>query len=316
MPRPVRKKVNTTAPTAVPLSKVLSAVPTHISSPRSQATVSSDDSDGLVFHVRNRPNSSGIPREDHFMRGALDGEPTGARQRPIRGAERAALSKIVRQADQERALAALKKRKEEADARAKQAEGTSAVARQHEVQVPSSPRPAERQRERRSLLRSSSAAGNQRLPQAMAIPAPATVQKEKTARVPARAQATPTSVLSLAKFKRRPRESSILRIGPDEDSLSLSLGGDFDGNRETSGRVHSAQCSQHTNAAQGATSSYPQRNPNLVAPQQVRKRPSEAQDHASRSSRCPLSVTDLRSAHRSRRPAASGPPTTRRRVRS
>ena len=65
---------------------------------------------------------------------------------------------------------------------------------------------------------------------ARAQPVPTTAKKPRPPLAANwKAQATPSSVLSLAKFKRRPRENSILRIGPEDESLSLtSLGGGSD----------------------------------------------------------------------------------------
>ena len=221
MPRPPRNKFNPLPTTAPPATgKTLSAIPTHVSSPRSTHTLStSDDSDGLVTKNKTGANRRGIPRKDAFMGGALLEKPTEPRQRPLHGAERATLTKIARQADYEEKIAALKKRKEEAEARARA---------QPEILVPTSQEPPAPQPIHRESSRSPAKETQKKGRTAQA--APSTVEKPKqTAGAHRRAQATPSSVLSLAKFKRRPRESSILRIGPEDESLSLtSLGGGSD----------------------------------------------------------------------------------------
>ena len=231
MPRPPRNKFNalpTTAPAAA--GKALSAVPARVSSPRSTHTLStSDDSDGLVTKNSTGANRRGIPRKDVFMGGALLEKPAEPRPRPLHAAERATLAMIARQADYEEKIAALKKRKEEAEAHARE---------QPKVLVPTSQEPPVSQRSNTAASRSPATETRTRSRAAQA--APSTVEKPKQAAgAHRRAQATPSSVLSLAKFKRRPRESSILRLAPEDESLSLtSLGG---GSEDTFGDLENVK---------------------------------------------------------------------------
>ena len=86
------------------------------SSPRSSRnTTNSDDSDGLVKRNESGLNRRGIAKMDVRMSGALAPEDVaGARLRPPTGRQRAALSKIAREADHSRAIEALKRRRDEA----------------------------------------------------------------------------------------------------------------------------------------------------------------------------------------------------------
>ena len=215
-----RLKVNKfTAPSSVTTATApatLSSVPPHVSSPRSSVVAStSDDSDGIIHKSRSGRNLHGIPRQDVFMSGALEGQRPARGTRPRRGVRAAP----TRQPEYEDKIAALKRRKEEAEAR----------ARKEEVQVPASQPQKAAPAALAQMKDTSPAVGVS--PRAVHVkPAPTTVEKPKVGLATgARAQPTPSSVLSLAKFKRRPRENSILRIGPEDESLSLtSLGGDFE----------------------------------------------------------------------------------------
>ncbi|MCJ1252968.1 hypothetical protein MMC24_000774 [Lignoscripta atroalba] len=192
MPRPKRTKI---APSA-PITRVASAIPKNLSSPQSsvRAATNSDDSEGLVKRNRTGVNRRGVARQDARMSGALAPEDTeGARLRPPTGRQRAALSKVARDADHTRAIEALKRRRDEALAK------TTENEKGEEVLIPSSmPNMAENPKtneEEATEVR--------------------TVERVRPASI-SKAHTTPAmdaSVLAIANFKRRPRQPSILQLG-------------------------------------------------------------------------------------------------------
>ena len=197
MPRPKRTKLAPSSPTARILS-LNTSIANTLSSPQTSNhdAENSDDSLGLVKVNKSGLNRRGIARKDVRMSGALaieDG--AGTALKPISGRQRAALSKIVRDAESSKAIVALKKRKEEADARKKEQHNT----------IPSS-------------MPEVDAVGPRGDPELEPVAFVGTVERVKPVVFP-RLQTTPTvesSMLALANFKRRPRQPSILQIGRDE----------------------------------------------------------------------------------------------------
>ncbi|KAI4158232.1 MAG: hypothetical protein LQ342_007643 [Letrouitia transgressa] len=118
MGRPKRTKVATSdAPSRVSQPAVSSIVSQHASTsspPSSGAlTKESDDSERSVVKDRTGANRRGVPRQDALMSGALGSEDVGEKPlKPLRGRKRAALSRIARQADHDKAIEALKARRD------------------------------------------------------------------------------------------------------------------------------------------------------------------------------------------------------------
>ncbi|KAA6411276.1 MAG: hypothetical protein FRX48_04556 [Lasallia pustulata] len=208
MPRPKRSKVAPSSPTA----RVLKPVATSIlenPSPRSSArTNGSDDSDGLVTRKSTTISMHGLAKQEYTMSGALDPrELRDERARPPTARQRAALSKIAREADHSRAIEALKKRREAALA----AQGGD------QIQVPSSQptkptegaRPPTRARDRPAMT------------SAQALPSELGSQEQNT-------PAMESSMLAIAKFKRRPRQPSILQLVQQQDNHAKEQGDDED----------------------------------------------------------------------------------------
>ena len=207
MPRPKRTKVAPSAPTAVSTASMRFNSAVRDSASPGRTTTNSDDSEGIVKTIRKGAKSDGA---DVQMSGALapDDVKGSTRFKPPSGRQRAALSRIAREADHARAIEALKKRREEAMAKegAHQANG--------QVLVPSSVPAAEKAA---TQTRSGEADGETETRTVERIrPVPTSYRK---------LQATPgveSSILALANFKRRPRQPSILHIGRQDTTLSES----------------------------------------------------------------------------------------------
>lgn len=140
MPRP-KSKTSASSKLNVKNPRVTQSTSAH--SPRPQlemvttapdrVTSASDDSEGLVKTERSRVSQKRAVNPTVTMSGALAREETGGGlAKPITGRKRAALFKITRNADHERAIEALKARRDAALAAEKQTEV------QVQVQVPSS----------------------------------------------------------------------------------------------------------------------------------------------------------------------------------
>ncbi|KAL9613630.1 MAG: hypothetical protein Q9167_001858 [Letrouitia subvulpina] len=118
MGRPKRTKAATSeAPTRVTQPAVSSTASRHAStsSPVSSEalTKESDDSERLVVKDKTGINRRGVPRQEALMSGALGPEDVGEKPlKPLRGRKRAALSRIARQADHDKAIEALKARRD------------------------------------------------------------------------------------------------------------------------------------------------------------------------------------------------------------
>ncbi|MCJ1237333.1 hypothetical protein MMC14_005318 [Varicellaria rhodocarpa] len=225
MPRPKRTKLALSAP--APTTRVQTLNTTIIantpSSPQSSArdATNSDDSEGLVKVNKSGVNRRGIAKKNARMSGALAVEDGGGtRLKPLTGRQRAAVSKIARDADHAKAIEGLKKRKEEAEAKLKNQQAIiparmpEADARQNEQQpiVPSS-------------MPEIDAAGSKSDMESKQIAHVGTVERAWPVPI-LKAPATPiadTSILALANFKRRPRQPSILQIGRDEPAEETDI---------------------------------------------------------------------------------------------
>lgn len=208
MPRPKRSKFAPSAPTALVL-KAAATSTQETPSPRSSArTNGSDDSDGLVMRKSATFATGGLERQEYMMSGALDPKEFGdGRPRPPTGRLRAALSKIAREADHARAIEALKKRRDAALA----AQGGGQVL----VLSSQSTMPTE---DARPPIR-----GKDTPPMTSALKMPSGLGPQE--------QATPameSSVLAIAKFKRRPRQPSILQLVQQQDTRAQERDDDDD----------------------------------------------------------------------------------------
>lgn len=192
MPRPKRSKIAPSAPTAHVL-KAAATSTQETPSPRSSArTNGSDDSDGLVMRKSATFATGGLERQEYMMSGALDPKEFGdGRPRPPTGRLRAALSKIAREADHARAIEALKKRRD------------AALAAQGGDQIPVlSPQSTMPTKEARPPTRGKDTPA---MITALILPSGLGPQEQGT-------PAMESSVLAITKFKRRPRQPSILQL--------------------------------------------------------------------------------------------------------
>ena len=198
MPRPKRSKVTPSMPTqCIPTSTTITNS-RALSSPQSSLrdTTNSDDSEGLVKRNKTGLNRNGVARKDVFMSGALGLEDVGGtRLKPPTGRQRAALSRIAREADHARAIEVLKRRRDEALAK----------EREEQVVVPSSMPEVD------AAIKASATSENIAETRTMegGRPTPLAVIKATPA--------TESSILALANFKRRPRQPSILQIGRHDE---------------------------------------------------------------------------------------------------
>lgn len=198
MPRPKRSKVAPSAPTARVLQPATTST-LETPSPRSSArTNGSDDSDGLVTRISATITMGGLAKQEYTMSGALDPKELGdGRARPPTGRQRAALSKIAREADHARAIEALKKRRDAALA----AQGGG------QIQVPSS-QPTKPTEDARPPTRENDTPATS---STQALLSKTRLQEQGT-------PAMESSVLAIAKFKRRPRQPSILQLVQQQDT--------------------------------------------------------------------------------------------------
>lgn len=202
MPRPKRSKVAPSAP--IPLPKfakkkalVVSAAQKqqHEFSPASSGRVThgSDDSDGLVVTKKTRSQARGTQAQQYTMSGALALEDIGPTHlRPPSGQTRAAITKIVRDADHAAALAAAKLSKKKPQA------SKTAEPEQIPSSIPSNLATVE--------MPSTSATGH----------SSATQNLQPWIR--SKAQETPrlqSSMLADRAFTKRPRQLSLLRMAQD-----------------------------------------------------------------------------------------------------
>ena len=208
MPRPKRSKVAPSSPTAR-VSKPVATSILETPSPRSSArTNGSDDSDGLVTRKSTTISTSGLAKQEYTMSGALDPRELGdGRARAPTARQRAALSKIAREADHSRAIEALRKRREAALA----AQGGD------QIQVPSS-QTSKRTEDARPPTRGKDTPA---MTSAQAFPSELGFQEQKT-------PATESSVLAIAKFKRRPRQPSILQLVQQQGNHAIEQDDDED----------------------------------------------------------------------------------------
>lgn len=207
MPRPKRTKVAPSAPTVVPAAAMRFNSAVRESSSPGRTTTNSDDSQGIVKTIRKgaRPKDAGMQ-----MSGALAPEDVrgSTRLEPPSGRQRAALSRIAREADHARAIEALKKRRDVTMAK------ETAEQASEQVVVPSSMPAAQEAATQTGAIQADIEAELRSV--------------ERTRPVSAlhrKVQATPgaeSSVLALANFKRRPRQPSILHIGRQDTTVSES----------------------------------------------------------------------------------------------
>ena len=232
MPRPKRSKVAPSAPSALVPTKASSSLPQHNpSSQSSRSTTNSDDSDGLVTRNKSGLNRRGIARKEVHMSGALlvptDGEV--GRSRPLSGKTRAELFRVAREADyMERN-------------RPQELSGPRGTANGQSTEKPEIGHEDELQEE--LLVPSSMPEEKGAAPVMQSIVKDIVPGTAEEARKPVeanwRSQATPkadTSVYAISNFRPRSRQPSLLNIGRQDDSVSLSslggggggLGSDFD----------------------------------------------------------------------------------------
>lgn len=193
MPRPKRTKLalsTSAAPMRVTNSKQKNPRQLELSSTTSSDRVhnNSDDSEGLVTTRKVKADQGGrVSAQEATMSGALAPEdPAPARPRPLGGRKRLVRSKIGRDADHDKAIEALKARRDAA----------SAAER-------GGPRPVE------STFAEMSPVRGRAMIRAEEINPPAGAVAERIV------QATPRmapSVLEASNFKRRPRQPSLLRL--------------------------------------------------------------------------------------------------------
>jgi hypothetical protein len=199
MPRP--KRTNIISAKVVIASPHVAKSPTaHNTKPQlelfpttpGRVTTGSDDSEGLVKTQRNRVNRKGAVLQEVTMSGALAPVDTGeARVKPLTGRKRAALSRIVRNADHDKAIEALKARRDAALAAEK---GT-------EVLVPSSD-------PREAIVPIESVAGQHKMDAALDT---ITVVDAQNPTI----EATPRGgafMLGGSNIKQRPRQPSLLQL--------------------------------------------------------------------------------------------------------
>lgn len=162
-----------------------------VSAASNRDATGSDDSEGLVKTQRNQIIRKGTTTQNMMMSGAIAPKNAdAARVKPLTGRKRAVLSRIVRNADHDKAIEALKARRDAA----------LAAERGSEIQVPSSipteppiaMEPAAEQHERTS------------------DPVPAVVVKPTS--VPATPRVGAASAFRGSNFKRRPRQPSLLQL--------------------------------------------------------------------------------------------------------
>lgn len=191
MPRPKRPKLAlsaSAAPMRVANSKQKNPRQLEFSSttPSDRVQTNSDDSEGLVT-TRKMRRGERVSAQEATMSGALaSGDPPPARPRPLGGRKRQLRSKIVRNADDDRAIEALKARMDAASA-AESGERRpveSTVADKSPVRGRATVRAEEKN------------------------PLTDVVSKRIIEATPRRAP----SVLEASNFKRRPRQPSLLRI--------------------------------------------------------------------------------------------------------
>ncbi|MCJ1368912.1 hypothetical protein MMC20_000119 [Loxospora ochrophaea] len=212
MPRPKRTKLAPSAPSRVPLGPVPSVVNSLLqnSSPKSsrQETSTSDDSEGLVTKIKHGTGRRSA-NKPALMSGALaPGDTGGTRLRPPSAKQRAALSRVVRDAEYAKTIEASRRRREEATVK----------ERENEILVPSSIPEAAVQQEATTTN-----------PNQETVPS-MTIERVRPDLIP-KARATPArepSILALSNIKRRPRQPSILQLGPSSASPSYNDLDEFD----------------------------------------------------------------------------------------
>lgn len=193
MPRPKRTKLalsTSAAPMRVGNPKQKNPRQLELSSTISSDRVSnnSDDSEGLVTTKKIRADQGGaVSAQDSLMSGALaPGDPAPVRARPLGNRKKPLRLKIGRDADHDKAIEALKARRD------------AALATEREGPLPVG-----------STLTERSPVRGRTTVRAEEINPPAGVVTEKIV------QATPRmapSVLEASNFKRRPRQPSLLRV--------------------------------------------------------------------------------------------------------
>lgn len=142
------------------------------------------------------------------MSGALDPKEFGdGRPRPPTGRQRAALSKIAREADHARAIEALKKRRDAA--LGAQGGGQIPVPSSQSTKPTEDPRPPTRGKDTPAMT------------SALTLPSGLGPQEQG-------APAMESSVLAIAKFKRRPRQPSILQLVQQQDTRAEERSDDDD----------------------------------------------------------------------------------------
>ncbi|MCJ1379387.1 hypothetical protein MMC17_002488 [Xylographa soralifera] len=220
MPRPKRSKIIPSATTpeyiAGPSNINFYDVSSHLSA---NNTTNSDDSEGLITTIKRNILSQYSASEEIRMSGALasDDVKGSTRLRPSHGGQRAALSRVAREADHVRAIEALKKRRDEALAKERAPKKLTQEMQlqdaRDEILVPSLVSKAE------EIVQVEVESGDIHLERR-------TVERVKPAPFSTRKlPATPSaelSMLALANFKRRPRQPSILQIGRQDDAASES----------------------------------------------------------------------------------------------
>ncbi|MCJ1398327.1 hypothetical protein MMC11_001525 [Xylographa trunciseda] len=221
MPRPKRSKVPPSTPipmySLVTSDRILKdALSPHLSACN---TTNSDDSEGLITTVKRNARSKNGASEEISMSGALalDDVKGSSRLPPPHRIQRAALSRLAREADHARAIEGLKKRRDEAITKGR---APKFVVQEMNLRgahddglVPSSVPNAE------EVAQVEVETGDFQIQRT-------TVERFKP--IPfstCKLQATPStesSILVLANFRHRPRQPSILQIGRQDYAASES----------------------------------------------------------------------------------------------
>ena len=182
------------------------ASPQNVSPSQSLALsiTNSDDSEGLVKTLKSGPKSRLILSRDAQMSGALAPEDVHGitRLMPPRGRERAALLRVVREADYAKALDALEMGTDEPRAEKAQAPGLGPFPVQ--IAPEETARTALKQYVIEDQIRT--------IERARPVPI--------SSRKPLATPSTRSSILALANFKHRTRQPSILQIGREDEVVS------------------------------------------------------------------------------------------------
>ncbi|MCJ1286987.1 hypothetical protein MMC26_006334 [Xylographa opegraphella] len=221
MPRPKRSKlvlsVLTPEYTTVSPKRTLNGHSSTHSSVRN--TTNSDDSEGLIMTIQRDTKSHYTASEEISMSGALASDEVkgSTRLQPLHSRQRVALSRVTRETDQVRAFAGMEKNRNKILAKARAPQIVTQELKPQDAQDED--------------LLPFSIPGAEDVAQIAAETGDVHWEKGTVARVKSalfstrKSPATPgaeSSILALTKFKRRPRQPSILQIGRQDDAASES----------------------------------------------------------------------------------------------